>query len=103
MTQSNAMASQNLMRQQDYQRAMDSASKQSATDQASVAGQGVTGGAFDVNAANEARMANIGVSAAYAPKAGAVDTKTKRQEAEKTKMANAFGMPSVQGLTFGGS
>jgi hypothetical protein len=103
MTQSSAMASQNLMRQQEYQRAMDAAAKQAATEQASVAGQGMTGGAFDVNAMNEARMANLGAPIAYPPKIGAAGAKIKPQETDKTKMANAFGMPSVQGLTFGGA
>ncbi len=103
MTQSNAMASQNLMRQQEYQRAMDAAARQNATEQASIASQSMTGGAFDVNAMNEARMANLGVPATYTTKAGATDAKTKRQETDKAKLANAFGMPSVQGLTFGGA
>lgn len=105
MNQSSAMAGQNLMRQQEYQRALDSAAAQTAARQASVMGQGKTGGEFDVNAMNQARMSNLGTSTAYVPpssKTGAA-AKTQQKEAQKSQMANSFGMPSVQGLTFGGS
>ena len=101
MTQSNAAASQNLMRQQEYQRAMDAAAIEQASKQAGVMGQGMTGGAFDVNAMNEARMANLGAPATSSapPAAG----KTQQKETKKPKMANTFGIPSVEGLAFGGS
>ena len=106
MSQSSAMANQNLMRQQEYQKALDAAARQNATQQASVMGQSMTGGMFDVNAMNQAKTANLGTSTSYVPKstgqAGA-DAKLKQKEAEKAQMANSFGMPSVQGLTFGGS
>jgi hypothetical protein len=102
MTQSSAMANQNLLRQQEYQRAMDAAATSAASTQANAMGQAITGGGLNVNQLNQARLANLGTVAGYIPP-GATISKTQQTEVAPTKMGNAFGIPSVEGLTFGGS
>lgn len=101
MTQSNQLAAQNLMRQQEYQRAIDAARLENMSRQSGGMGQGVTGGAFNVNAMNQARMANLGTSTSYVPPV--VVGKQQQQQESSPKTANVFGMPSVDGLTFGGT
>lgn len=106
MNQSSAMANQNLMRQQEYQRAMDASASENAYKQALAMGQGMTGGGLDLNAMNEARMANYGAQTPYVPSAmgkQAAAAASQNTDTQKSKLINTFGVPSLQGLVLGGS
>lgn len=108
MTQSSAMANQNLMRQQEYQRAMDAAAGATASKQAGAMGAGMTGGAFDVNSMEQARLSNLGAATAYLPPTAANQAaggaaNMQQKDAKKAQLANSFSLPTTQGLTFGGS
>ena len=106
MNQSNAMANQNLMRQQEYQRAMDASASENAYNQALAMGQSMTGGGLDLNAINQARMENYGVQTSYVPSTmgkQAIAASGKNEDEKKAKLINTFGVPNLQGLVLGGS
>ena len=108
VTQSRSLANQNLMRQEEYQKALDSAAGATASKQAGAMGAGMTGGAFDVNSMEQARMSNLGAATAYIPptaanQAATGGAKTQLKDAQKAQLANSFSLPATQGLTFGGS
>lgn len=106
MNQSNAMANQNLMRQQEYQRAMDASASENAYNQALAMGQSMTGGGLDLNALNQARMANYGAQTPYVPSTmgkQAAAAAGKNEDEKKAKLINTFGVPNLQGLVLGGS
>ena len=106
MNQSSAMANQNLMRQQEYQRAMDASASENAYNQALAMGQSMTGGGLDLNAMNQARMANYGAQTSYIPSTvskQAIAASGKNEDEKKAKLINTFNTPSLQGLLIGGS
>jgi hypothetical protein len=59
MKQTGDAAMQDLMRQQQYQQAIDEAAKQQQVAETSTAGRDIVGPAFDVNAVNQAKMAGL--------------------------------------------
>jgi len=105
MTQANTAAGQDLMRMNEYQKAMDATAAAQGAQQAAGMGAGITGGGVDVNAMNQARYSNLGAAAPLLPVSAAnvagLNLPTKNPVAEK--MANKFTGPSISGLTFGGN
>jgi len=103
MNQANTAADQSLMRMNEYQKSQDAMALAQSQAQAAGLGAGVTGGAFDVNAMNAARMANLGQAAPLLPSTDANFAGSNNPTRSPVPvMANKFTLPSTSGLTFGG-
>jgi hypothetical protein len=109
MTQSNNAAMQDLARMQQYQQTLDANALAQNQSQASAMGHDVVGGSFDVNAANQARLANLaGAASAYTPSvynlAGSnLDVPNPAMASvAKSAGANKFIMPQTGDLKLGG-
>jgi len=105
MNQSNSQAQQSLLRAQEYQKAKDSAASQAASAQAGMAGSAVTGGGIDVNALNQAKLANLSAASSYLPRTAANlagSNLTPVNPAMPNAKQSQFQLPSTTGVTFGG-
>lgn len=104
MEQSNFAAMQNLLRQQQYQQALDAAAKEQRLAETASAGRDIVGPAFDVNAANAAKMASLaGMSGSFAPSSvgfygAGFDSFNQLNPVKRSKPLNAFQLPDQQGL-----
>ena len=105
MNQSNSQAQQSLLRAQEYQKAKDSAASQAASAQAGMAGSAITGGGIDVNALNQAKLANLSAASSYLPRTAA-NLAGSNLAPVNPAMPNAkqsqFQIPITADLTFGG-
>ena len=104
MNQSNAQAQQSLLRAQVYQKAKDSAALQAATAQAGMAGSAVTGGGIDVNALNQAKLANLSAASSYLPRTAAnlAGSNLSPVNPAMPTAKRQFQIPITRDLTFGG-
>jgi hypothetical protein len=104
MNQANTSAEQSLMRMNEYQKSQDSMKLADAQAQAAGLGGAITGGAFDVNAMNQSRLANLGQASPLLPGSDSnlagsgVPTRNP-----VPMMANKFVLPNTSGLTLGGA
>jgi hypothetical protein len=105
MNQSNSQAQQSLMRAQEYQKAKDAAAMQAATAQAGMTGSAITGGGIDVNALNQAKLANLSAASSYLPKTSAnlAGSNLNPVNPAMPTAKSQFQLPSTTGLTFGGA
>lgn len=102
-------ASQALSRLEDIQGLEDQAKADEAKQLAESTGLAATGGGYDVNAAREEAMKNLGMSSSALPQTPfnlAASTKTYNPAATtagQEKRQNLFQLPDTTGLIFGGS
>jgi hypothetical protein len=104
MRQANTAASQDLARMQEYQKSLDAQSAAQAQEESMGMGSGVTGGGYDINAANQVRYGNLGAAAPMLPPAmgNVIGGTTQNPVMEKRATSNKFSLPEVGGITFGG-
>lgn len=102
MRQANTAASQDLSRMQEYQKSLDAQAAVKAQEESAGMGSGVTGGGYDVNAANQVRYGNLGAAAPMLPPTMANIVSGDVKNPVKTATSNKFTLPETSGLTFGG-
>ena len=108
-------ASQSISGMNALKAAEDAAARQRSAIAAQGAGAAVTGTGYDINAARQGALANLGAASGVLPSTGAnIPNPTAVNPALTTAMANQgaggsggrtnqFAMPSASGLTFGGA
>lgn len=108
-------ASQSIGGMNALKAAEDAAARQRSSIAAQSAGAAVTGTGYDINAARQGALANLGAASGVLPSTGAnVANPTMVNPALTTAMANQgaggsgsrvnqFAMPNTSGLTFGGA
>jgi len=114
-TQGSQQAMQQLGLLDQSQQAADAATLASQQKAATGLAESATGGTYDINAARQAQLANLGAAASLLPKTQANQFATdpmSMNPANKTAgsvsantgvtSANQFTIPSTQGLRFGG-
>jgi hypothetical protein len=109
MLQAQQQAQQNLGRQNQMQQMQDASALATAQKAAQGAGAAVAGAGYDINAANAAKMGNLGAASSTLPGTGANAAGNPANNknpalttAASAGRANQFAMPSSAGLTFGG-
>lgn len=106
-TGSNAMQ-QSLGRMNANQQAMDAAALQKNQQTAGAAGAAVTGGGFDLNNAAAQKATNLGAASSILPSTGAnlagnlPPVKNPAMTTAGANPVNAFTMPAMNGIKFGG-
>jgi hypothetical protein len=107
-------AQQNASGMNAIKAAEDAAARQRSATEAQSAGSAVTGGAYDVNAARQGAMANLGAASGTLPSTGAnmmnptmvnpaMTTAANQGAGGSNQRVNQFAVPSASGLTFGGA
>ena len=107
-------AQQNASGMNAIKEAEDAYARQRSATEAQSAGSAVTGGAYDVNAARQGAMANLGAASGTLPSTGAnmmnptmvnpaMTTAANLGAGGSNQRVNQFAVPSASGLTFGGA
>ena len=107
-------ASQSVVGMNALKAAEDAAARQRSLLAAQGAGAAVTGGGYDVNAARQGAMANLGAASGTLPSAAAnmmnptmvnpaMTTAANLGAGGGSQRVNQFAVPSASGLTFGGA
>jgi hypothetical protein len=112
--QSQQAVGQYLSQQNQLQKGQDLASTQAAAQAAAGAGGAATGGGYDINQSKQEALSNLGAAAGGMPmtaanQVGAGGSTMNPAAAGQAAMVNQgaqpnqFAMPSMSGITFGGS
>ena len=107
-------AQQNASGMNAIKEAEDAYARQRSATAAQGAASAVTGGAYDVNAARQGAMANLGAASGTLPSTGAnmmnptimnpaMTTAANQGAGGSNQRVNQFAVPSASGLTFGGA
>ncbi len=119
MQQSFVNAQSSLGNLEARQQLMDEQAKDAATQQYAAAGMAATGGGYDINAAREEALRNLGAASGTLPQTAAnrvsssqamnpaattaATTLANQQAGGTNQRANIFTLPQAKNLTFGGS
>ena len=104
--QGEALAQQSLMTGEALQKMKDQTAVQEYSKTAQAAGSAVTGGGYDINAANQAKLTNLGAASPMLPQtmANAAGSTLPTENPALARQPNKqFNMPSMSGIQFGGS
>jgi len=107
MQQSNTAAMQDFLRQQQLQQAEDEAAKRQNIAATSTMGRDIVGPAFDVNAANQARLSGLaGVAGGFLPTMAnysgfGFDFMSPQAKQRQSKPLNKFTVPQQTALEAG--
>jgi hypothetical protein len=107
------MAKQSMGGMNALKAAEDAAARQRSLLATQQAGSAVTGGAYDVNAARQGALSNLGAASGTLPSTGAnvmnptmvnpaMTTAANQGAGGSNQRVNQFAVPSASGLTFGG-